>query len=383
MFNIFSEFLVAARTLLKARAFTAVCVTSLGVGMGVVILILLFTRSIMSTPPGVNEDGLVELVIRPGGQLLAQTGTNLLDTWSYPDYLDVREGAAGLTVTGWSGGDGQVRLGDDSPTMPVSAMYVSSNYFSTVGVPLPLGPGFTPASDASIAAAETVIGHRMWQVHFDADPRIIGRTITVNHSPYVVVGVAPERFRGHVSGLNQSYSQLWLPLSRHPRLDTANVWLDRDVRWVRVMGKLPPGGTLAAANGTVAAVMASLAERHPSTNADKAASVEPYFAPGARIRANSAVGRMIVYGLTSVVLLVVCLNISGMMLVRSAMRERELAIRVAIGATRWRLARQHLTEALVLAGLRRRPGLPGAVRRAPGHRVGAGLVRPRARPLQA
>src|SRR3954468_13282031 len=107
-----SDLLHAARTLTRARAFTAVCVVSLGLGMGVVIAILLLIRMVFATPPGVKTDRLVELVVRPTGQLLAQAGNDVIDTFSYPDYLDVRDAASEMVVTGWSRGDGLLRPGE-------------------------------------------------------------------------------------------------------------------------------------------------------------------------------------------------------------------------------------------------------------------------------
>jgi predicted permease len=354
MFTVIHDLLHAARTLVKARAFTAVCVTSLGLGMGVVILILLFMRTIIGAPPGVDEDGLVELVTRPSGQLLAEAGTSIIDTWSYPDYMDVRAGADGMVITGWSRGEGHFRPADETRTISLPTMYVSSNYFSTIGVTLPLGPGFTPVNDASRAEPEAVIGHRMWQVRFHSDPSIIGRAITVNQTEYTVVGVAPERFRGHVGGLDESYSQLWLPLSRHPRLLAGtmapeNARADREAGWLLMVARLSPGVTVPQADATVRSVMAALAARYPAANREKTGGVEPYFSSGARERAQISFARMIMFGLTGMVLLVVGLNISGMMLVRSAMRERDLAIRMAMGASRWRLVQYHLSEALVMA----------------------------------
>src|SRR4051812_5828461 len=153
-----SDLLHAVRTLTRARAFTAVCVVSLGLGMGVVIAILLLLRMVFATPPGVKTDRLVELVIRPTGRLLAQAGNDVIDKFSYPDYLDVRDAANGMVVTGWSGGDGLVRPAEQGPAMPVSTMYVSSNYFSNLGVALVRGAGFTPVNDASRAEPEAVIG---------------------------------------------------------------------------------------------------------------------------------------------------------------------------------------------------------------------------------
>lgn len=339
----------AARGLVRARAFTAVCVTSLGLGLGVVIAILLFLRMVLGTPPGVQASGLVEVVIRPSGQLQAQAGAAIIDTWSYPDFLDVRN-TSGLAITGWSRGEGLFQPAADAPPVSVATMYVSSNYFSTVGVGLPLGRGFTPADSVTYAEAEAVISHRAWQLRFGSDPNVIGRTITVNRTDYVVVGVAPPQFRGHASGLNEPFYQLWLPLSHHPRLTGADSVRDRrDANWVRIVGRLAPGTTVAQADAAVQAAMASLASQYPATNKDKAGAVEPYDPVGARLRAQMGFAPMIMLGLCSIVLLVVGLNVSGMMLVRSAIRERDLAVRSAMGASRWRLMQYHLAEAVVVA----------------------------------
>ena len=350
MFRALNDLLHAARTLVRARAFTAVCVISLGLGMGVVIAILLLLRLVLSTPPGVKDDGgLVELVIRPSGALRAQAGTAIVDTWSFPDYLDVRDGATGMEITGWSRGEGLVRPPDQTMARPVPTMYVSSNYFSTLGVTLPRGRGFTPVDDASPAEPEAVISHRMWHLLFQGDPNIVGRTITINQSDYVVVGVGPEHFRGHIGGLDDTSNALWLPLSHHSRLTTQNVRHSRDAAWVRVLARLAPGSTVAQADAVVQSAMAARAARYPASNQDKTGGVEAYFPPGARLRSQISFARLKMLGLAGVVLLVVGLNISGMMLVRSAMRERELAIRAAIGASRWRLMQYHLSEAFVMA----------------------------------
>ncbi|HVJ26574.1 MAG TPA: ABC transporter permease [Vicinamibacterales bacterium] len=352
MANPMHDFVHAARTLTKARAFTAVCVVSLGLGMSVIIGIMLLTRMVFSTPPGVKDDRLAEIIIRPTGALLAQAGTALVDTWSYPDYLDVRGGASGMVLTGWSPGEGLFRPADRSAAVRLSTMYVSSDYFATLGVTLPRGSGFSAGDDASSAPPEAVISHRMWQVRLAGDQNIIGKPITVNQTEYVVVGVAPDDFRGHTGGLNGEHYQLWLPLSRHPRLTaTGSVRFTRDSAFVRMLTRLPEGMSLAQADAMVRSITVSLAALHPATNQDKVGGVEPYFPAGARLRTQISNARLTMFGLAGIVLLVVGLNISGMMLVRSAMRERELAVRMAIGASRWRLMQYHLSEALVLAVL--------------------------------
>ena len=278
MMNSLSDLLHAARTLTRARAFTAVCVVSLGLGMGVVIAILLLMRIVTATPPRINDKGLVEVVIRPSGQLRAQAGSAIIDTWSLPDYLDVRDAAGGMAVSGWSRGEGLYQPEDKGPAISVQTMYVSSNYFSTIGVTLPRGPGFTKVDDASRAEPEAVIGHRVWQVRFNGDPNIIGRRVTINQTDYVVVGVTPDDFRGHTSGLNDGYYQLWLPLSRHPRLIAApSVRLARDASWLRIVARLPGGTTVAQADAMVQSAVAAIATRYPSSTQDKAGGVEPYF----------------------------------------------------------------------------------------------------------
>src|SRR5574339_1204210 len=137
MFTAVPDLLHAVRTLTKARAFTAVSVMSLGLGMGVVILIMLVSRMLMGTPAGVDDDRLAELVMRPIGALRAQVGSAIIDAWSYPDYLDVREAASTrMSITGWARGAALVRLPNQAAAAPAPAMFVSSNYFSTVGVAL-------------------------------------------------------------------------------------------------------------------------------------------------------------------------------------------------------------------------------------------------------
>ena len=350
MLSYFHDFVHAARSLLRARAFLAVCVTSLGLGMGVVIGLFLFMRMVFGVPQGVDDDGMVELVVRPSGQLRAQAGAGMIDTWSYPDYLDVRDGVSGMAITGWSLGEGLIVLPGQSTASQAPTMFVSSNYFSTVGATLARGRGFTPADDAALAPAEAVIGHRAWQVRFDADPNIIGRAVIINQTEYVIVGVAAEGFHGHVADLDDAYQHLWLPLSRHPRLTaTDSARFNRDVAWVQIVGRLSDGTTLPQADAMVQSVMAGIATRFPASHREKAGGAEEYYPFGAAKRSDVAVGRLMVFGLSFMVLLIVGLNLSGMMLVRSAMRERELAIRLAMGASRWRLMQYHLSEALVLA----------------------------------
>src|SRR4051812_15600923 len=295
MRNYLFDLIHAARTLSRARAFTAVCVVSLGLGMGVIMALLLLMRMAMATPPRVDDRRLVEFVVRPAGQLKAQAGSAILDTWSFPDYLDVRDAAGAMSVTGWSRGDGLYQPADAGAPISLSTMYVSSNYFSTIGVTLPLGRGFTKIDDASRAEPEAVIGHRLWQVRFNSDPGVIGRRVKINHTDYIVAGVTPEDFRGHISGLTDGDYQLWLPLSRHPRLiATPSARLARDTGWVHIVARLSADTTVSQADAVVRAAVAGLAGRHPPTTRDRTGGGERFFPPRPRPRRPFPPARLLV-----------------------------------------------------------------------------------------
>ncbi|HET9373142.1 MAG TPA: FtsX-like permease family protein, partial [Vicinamibacterales bacterium] len=164
---------------------------------------------------------------------------------------------------------------------------------------------------------------------------------------HVVAGIAPEGFDGHVTGNGQV--AVFLPLDRHPRFRTAAN--DRSQDWVLIHGRLMPGVSVAQASAAVAAITSSLASQYPSTNENKSGIAAAYHPYGNLVKSRLAVLQAVALTLTGMALLVVCLNIGGMMQVRSAMRERELSIRQAIGATRRQLIQYQLCEALIVAGL--------------------------------
>jgi hypothetical protein len=340
----------AVRSLMKARAFTLVCVVSLGIGMGTVIGILMLMRE-LGSPPGImsniNTENLVELLVRPQGQLRAQRG-DADEVWSYPDFTDLRAADTGMTISGWSVAQSVVRL-PAAGTRRVSIMYVSANYFNAVGVALARGTGFDASIDDVAAQPVVIVRYDFWKNRLGSDPDILGKTITVNRVAHVVVGIAPDWFWGH---LWDEEADLWVPLRQHPRLQAdESLRFNRDIDWVRIHGRLSPGVSVEQANAAVSAIMSGLAERYPASNEFKGASVESYHPQGATDRSDFKQLQAMILGIAGMVLLVVCLNISGMMLVRSAMRERELSIRQAIGAGRGQLIRYLLCEAIVLAAL--------------------------------
>ena len=343
----------AARSLAKDRGFTLVCVISLGIGMGALVALATFTRAITAPARGINTSGLTELLVLPLGPLRAKAGTWALEQWSYPDYQALRDAETGMAITGWTLDSSQAgeQTPDDAAPHRVATLYVSANYFSTLGVSLARGPGFDPAiDDAPSAEPRVVLSDDFWRSRMAADPDIIGKSVTIDGVPHMVVGIAPDDFRGHFHFFQAPGSLLFIPLERHPRLRAnPNLRDDRTVDWVRIHGQLDAGVDITRANGLVSATVTGLARRYPASNEFKAATVEPYISLGAAGRPESRRAISIMLGLAGTVLVIVCLNISGMMLVRGANRERELSIRAALGAGRRRLMRHLFFEAVLLA----------------------------------
>lgn len=329
---------LAVRSLAKARAFTFVCVLSLGIGMTPVIAIPYGMR-MFTTPPGaLNTAGLVEVVSAPEGP---RRETN---QWSYPDFVAFRDSNSGAALVGWANLDALVDLGPSlgGPTT-AAAIFVSPDYFAVMEAPLSQGAGLRDTTDPIV-----VISHNFWQRRLGSSASAVGSVIAVNKIPHTVVGIAREQFRGH---LNFHDIDLFLPLERHPFvLADAAVRFDRSQDWVRIHGRLS-GVEIAQASGAVAAVATQLSKDHPATNENKSATVMPYHAMGALDASQLPIIWAIIQTLSILPLLVVCLNIAGMVQVRSAIRERELSIRQAIGANRGKLIQQLLAESVVLAAM--------------------------------
>ena len=343
----------ALRSLFKDRGFALICVTSLGIGIGAMIALITFTRLIRAPAPGINPSGLAEVLVLPQGPLRLKAGTWALEQWSYADFQALRDADTGMDITGWTlesnvfGEPDPERAG--SPR--VSVFYVSANYFQTFGVAMARGAGFDPAiDDKASGEARVILSHDFWTSRMNADPEILGKALAINGIPHTIVGIAPEDFRGHFHLVQSPSSPVFIPLERHPRLrENAGVRDDRTVDWIRIHGRLKPGVDIERANALITAAAAGLAESYPRTNAFKSATVQPYASMGAAGKPESMRVISVLLSLAGTVLLIVCLNISGMMLVRGATRERELSIRAALGASRQRLIRHLFFEALLLA----------------------------------
>ena len=342
----------AARSLKKDRGFTLVCVISLGIGMGALVALATFTRAVWAPARVINTTGLTELLVLPLGPLRAKAGVWAMPEWSYPDYQALRDSNSGMALTAW------VREFTPGPAEPdkagqpgVTTMYVSANYFQTLGVSLARGPGFDPAiDDATSTEPRLVVSDDFWRLRLAADPEAVGKSVLLNGVPHTVVGITPPDFRAHFHFWQAPGTMVFVPLERHPKLKaTPNLRDDRTVAWLQMLGRLQPGVSISQANALVTATAAGIAKQYPASNEFKAATVEWYASMGAAGAPESRRVTSVLLSLAGIVLLIVCLNISGMMMVRGAKREKELSIRAALGAGRRSLIAHLFFEAILLA----------------------------------
>ena len=201
--DVYRDLVLAVRSLAKARTFTFVCVVTLGIGMAPVIAVQAWMRVFRTPPPGLNTEGLVELVTTRVGPRQAS------DQWSYPDFVDLRDAQTGVSMTGWARGVSDIIVPDTGEVRKASpTIFVSTNYFSTMGVVLARGTGFHESTDPMVIPT-----FNFWQRRLGSDPDIVGRMLTVNEVPHLVAGIAPERFEGHMA---LSEAELFLSLERYP-----------------------------------------------------------------------------------------------------------------------------------------------------------------------
>lgn len=340
-FGLGTDIRFAVRSLARTRGFTLVALLSLAVGVGANTALFSVIHATFFRPvPGVNDP---EHVV----ELLLTTRNGAMAEWTYPDLQDVQAADTPLqTVAGWKILEGNLTREDSGQRVRV--MYASSGYFPVLGVTPALGRSFLPSEDLEPGGNPVaIISHQLWQSTLGGRTDVLGQVITLNRTPYTVVGVAPEAFKHHriEGGID-----LWAPLTQHPNVAGRESFAnDRKMSWVEVIGRLRPGATLGETNAALGAVFARLAMQYPATNEHRrafAASFGPFPATN-RTTDTIAMGSVLAFG--GFVLLIICANLAGMLLARGATRGREVAIRAALGASRTRLVRGLLVDALVLA----------------------------------
>jgi macrolide transport system ATP-binding/permease protein len=343
----------ALKWLIRSPGFASVAVLSLAIGIGFNTALFSIVDALLFRPlPIAAASRIVDVYTRGSdGDQYATT--------SYPDYVDFKARNTVFTdMLGYSPSIGALKAGDRS-RMALGEV-VTGNYFQVLGVPAAIGRTLLPDDDRAGAPRVTVISHATWQRDFARDPGVLGRTLLIHGEPYAIVGVAPAAFTGLVPMLQP---ELWTPLAWVDDVEPAGMQdvvpspsgetrlTRRGQRWLFVKGRLKDGETAARAEANLQLVMAQLAKEYPASNDGRpvsaAAGVRIHPVADRMLRAVAA-GLMLAIGL---VLLVACANVANMLLARASGRQREIGIRLAVGASRGRLMQQFLTESLVLATL--------------------------------
>jgi macrolide transport system ATP-binding/permease protein len=337
----------ATRSLRRTPGLTAFVVMTLALGIGMTSGTFSMVDALIFRPyPVPHPSGVVTLV--------STTPDSSFENFSYREYLDIRgktqsyDGVfayAGMEAVGFSA--------EPAATPRVrGGMMVSGNYFRVLGVEPSLGRAFRDDEDQVPGRdAVVVLGPDFWKHEFASDPSVLGRTVRLNGTEFTVIGVAPETFPGM---LIFAHPDFYMPLAMARVFSTnlqKNFFEDRDDRELEVKGRLKPGATQQQAQNELAVLAKSFEQEYPQVSRGRSAAVHTQFEMRTREDDINWKFGVIFVILALAVLLVACTNVAGLLLSRARTRKREIAVRLAIGASRFRLIRLLLTESLILASL--------------------------------
>ena len=330
------------RGLTKSPGFAALAIVTLALGIGANTTIFSWINSTLLNPvPGLtNPSEVVSLT-------LSKPGENPFP-FTYPDVEAMREGQksfTGIIACNFV----QISLTGKRKPERLSGMVASANYFDVLGVRPFLGRGFLPADDDKPGGAPVaVISYRLWQTHFAADPNIVGQMVELNQHPYSIVGVTPAAFQGSQTGVR---TDIWVPIMMEAQLNPLGDLLrDHHYFWLFAFGRLKPGVSLAQAQDEMTRLLKREVDNYPEEHkGHRAVSVYPLWQNPFGLNFVMAKLLPTLMCIAGLVLLLACANVANLMLVRSVGRRREIAIRISMGGSRWRLVRQLLVESLLLS----------------------------------
>jgi len=337
MNTLFQDLKFGLRMMAKSPGFTFLVVLMLALGIGANSTIFSWINSTMLTPiPGVSRTSDLVAVMR------GEISEHPTPPFSYPDYADLRARTRSLSGLLAYHEDFVSLTGTGKPER-IYAAYISADYFKVLGLKPILGRGLLPVEEEKPGTTPSVvISYALWQSHFGADRSIVGKTIQINRTLCTVVGVTPAGFQGCSTGLR---TDLWASL-----VYRGEQIRERDNFWLDVLGRLKPGVNRRQAEEELNLQMQRIVEQFPNSHrGPNQITLDPLWRSpyGANVYLYKSLP--ILLALAAVLLLLACANVANLLLVRNVTRRREVALRLSLGAGRWRLVRQLLVESLLLA----------------------------------
>jgi predicted permease len=346
MFRTFlNDLRYGTRVLRASPGVTVAAVLTLALGVAANTTVFGWIDALLVHPlPGVEAgDRLASIeTVSPGGEFL---------TTAYRDYRDYRDS---LTLVSGLGASllNAFTVGSDENPRRIWGEYVSGNYFAVLGIKPVRGRVFGPEEYGEKPGAYpvAVISQRLWQKAFRSDPAVVGRTIRINRHELTIVGIVPPEFMGSVPGLALG---IWVPMMMAPELNGQGDWLlnDRGERQMWITARLKPGVPLGQARAEVIACARRLADENPQTSKGFSATLLPVWRGHIGAQTLLVKPLEILMAVCVVLFLIVGANVANLQLARATARQKEFSIRLAMGASSGRLARQLLTESLLLAAL--------------------------------